>query len=99
MSDIIYLIILFVGLFSVLLGALAVLVPKTLTIWDEKLCRGLRLISKCKPVKPAKAEKFILERMLGCLLLVFGVMVIHYLLVELTQAVILSFFRKTRSIT
>lgn len=82
MSDIIYLMILFVGLFSVLLGALAVLVPKTLTIWDEKLCRRLRLISKCKPVKPAKAEKFILERLLGCLLLVFGIVVIHYLLVE-----------------
>lgn len=84
MSDTVYLILLVVGLFSILLGALAVLVPKTLTIWEEKLCRKLRLIAKGKPIRPANTERFILERLLGGLLLVFGIMVIYYLPIELT---------------
>jgi hypothetical protein len=84
MADTSYLIFFIIGLFSILLGALVVFVPKALTIWEEKLFRKLRLISKGKPATKAKKEKFIQERLLGCVLLVFGIMAIHYLPVELT---------------
>jgi len=84
MADAIYLIILIVGLFSILLGALAVLLPRKLTAWEEKLCCKLRLISKSKRTRPVKAEKFILERLLGCVLLAFGIAAIYYLPIQLS---------------
>ena len=84
MVDTSYLIFFIVGLFSILLGSFAVLLPKTLTIGEEKLFRKLRLISKSRPATRVKAERFILERLLGLVLLVFGIMVIYYLPVELT---------------
>jgi beta-lactamase class A len=84
MADTVYLTFFIVGLFSIVLGALAALLPKTLTIWEEKLFRVLKLISKDKSAIKARTGKFILERLLGLLLLVFGIMVIHYLPVELS---------------
>ena len=64
MADTIYLIFFIVGLFSILLGTLAVLIPDRLTNWEEKLCRKLRLISKNRPTREVKPGKFILERLL-----------------------------------
>lgn len=82
MADTIYLTFFMVGLFSILLGTLAALLPRRLTVWEEKLCRKLRLISKSKQAREVKAEKFILERLLGCLLLVFGIIVMNNLPIQ-----------------
>ncbi|MHC4791798.1 MAG: serine hydrolase [Planctomycetota bacterium] len=84
MNDTSYMIFFIVGLFSIVLGTLAVLLPKKLTIWEEKLFRKLRLISKSRPVTRVKAESFIQERLLGLVLLIFGIIAIYYLPVELT---------------
>ncbi|MHC4757075.1 MAG: serine hydrolase [Planctomycetota bacterium] len=83
MADVSHMIFFIVGLFSIILGALAVLLPKKLAIWEEKLFRKLRLISKSRPTTRVKAERFIQERLLGLVLLIFGIMVIYYLPVEL----------------
>lgn len=48
MTDTLYLIFLIVGLFSIVLGAWALLLPKTLTVWEQRLLRKLRLISESK---------------------------------------------------
>ncbi|UCC21524.1 MAG: serine hydrolase [Planctomycetota bacterium] len=80
----IYLTFLIVGLFSILLGALAALRPRGLTFWEQRLCWRLGLISESKPTKPVKGEKFILERLLGCLLLIFGIAAIYYLPIKLS---------------
>ena len=82
MADTIYLTFFMVGSFSILLGTLAALLPKRLTVWEEKLCRKLRLIPKSKQAREVKAEKFILERLLGCLLLVFGIIVMNNLPIQ-----------------
>lgn len=84
MADTIYMTFFIVGLFSIILGTLAALLPKRLTIWEEKLLRKLRLISRNKLKRPTKEEKCIPERLLGCVLLAFGIMVIYYLPIDLT---------------
>ncbi|UCF43888.1 MAG: serine hydrolase [Planctomycetota bacterium] len=82
--DTIYLTFLIVGLFSMLLGALAALLPKKLTVWEQRLCGRLGLISESKLTRPVKGGKFILERLLGCLLLIFGIAAIYYLPIKLS---------------
>jgi hypothetical protein len=83
-ADAICLIFLILGLFSILMGAFAVLVPKTLTTWARRLLRKLRLISESETAAPDKANKCILERLIGGVVLVFGIVVIHHLPVELS---------------
>ncbi|MHC4622370.1 MAG: serine hydrolase, partial [Planctomycetota bacterium] len=84
MGDTFYLIFLFVGLFSILLGALAALVPRKLTAWEQRLWRKLRLTSESKMTGRPPADKFVLERLLGCVLLAFGIVVIYHLPIRLS---------------
>jgi hypothetical protein len=84
MGETFYLIFLFVGLFSILLGALAALVPRKLTVWEQRLWRKLRLTSESKMTRPPPGDKPVLERLLGCVLLAFGMAVIYHLPIHLS---------------
>lgn len=84
MAETSYVIFFIFGVFSIVLGVLAVLLPGKLTVWEEKLFRKLRIISGCSTAGRVRAGMFFQERLLGLVLLVFGVTAIYYLPVELT---------------